>query len=203
MTVRKNCSIAKMRRDSARPGDEIFVTGTLGDAALGWRVLSGELTARGVARSYLLDRFFSPPNRLRAGQRLAAIVPTPSAIDISDGLLQDLGHILERSRVGAEIDSSSIPLSPAYRTVMGGDDISYAFSGGEDYELLFCLRPGHRESELTRRVRAPVRRIGRITRQRRLKVIGSHQPDLTKHGGGWDQLRSSPLKTIKLLNELP
>lgn len=186
---------AAMRRDSARPGDEIFVTGALGDAALGWRLLSGELTARGVARSYLVDRFFRPPNRLRAGQRLAAIDPTPSAIDISDGLLQDLGHILERSRVGAEIDASSIPLSPAYRAVMG-DDISYAFSGGEDYELLFCLRPGYRESELTRRLRAPVRRIGRITRQKRLEVIGSLQPDLSKHGAGWDQLRSSPLKRL-------
>ncbi len=184
---------AAMRRDAARPDDEIFVTGTIGDAALGWRLLSGEITARGRARSYLLDRFLAPPNRLAAGQRLAAITPTPAAIDVSDGLLQDLGHILERSGVGATIESSSIPLSPAYRAVMG-DDLVHAFSGGEDYELLFCLRAGHSESELTRRLRVPVHRIGRITRNKRLEVIGSIQPPSTTHGAGWDQLRSSPIK---------
>ncbi|MEA2680599.1 MAG: thiamine-monophosphate kinase, partial [Candidatus Binataceae bacterium] len=142
---------AAMRRDTARPDDEIFVTGTLGDAALGWRVLSGEIAARGKTRGYLLDRFFQPPNRVRAGQRIAGIKPTPTAIDLSDGLLQDLGHILERSGVGATIDAASIPVSPAYIAVMG-KDLVHAFSGGEDYELLFCLRPGHRESELTRRL---------------------------------------------------
>ncbi len=179
---------AAMRRDTARPGDEIFVTGTLGDAPLGWRLLAGEIKARGNARAYLIGRFFRPPNRLRAGQRLAAIKPAPSAIDVSDGLLQDLGHILERSRVGATIDATAIPVSPAYRAVMG-DDLIHALSGGEDYELLFCLRPGSRESELTRRLGVPVRRIGRITRRRRLEVIGSNAPDFAKRSGGWDQLR--------------
>ncbi len=179
---------AAMRRDMARPDDEIFVTGTLGEAALGWRLLAGEIKARGPVRTHLIDRFFRPPNRLLAGQRLAAIEPAPSAIDISDGLLQDLGHILERSRVGATIDAAAVPVSPAYRAVMG-DDLIHALSGGEDYELLFCLRPGSRESELTRRLGVPVRRIGRITRRRRLEVIGSNAPDSTKRRGGWDQLR--------------
>jgi len=179
---------AVMRRDTARPDDEIFVTGSLGDAALGWRLLAGEIKARGSARAYLIDRFFRPPNRLRAGQRLAAIERTPSAIDLSDGLLQDLGHILERSRVGATIDAAAIPVSPAYRAVMG-DDLIHALSGGEDYELLFCLRPGSRKSELTRKLGVPVSRIGRITRWRRLEVIGSNAPDSSKLSAGWDQLR--------------
>ena len=186
---------AAMRRDTARPGDEIFVTGTVGDAALGWRLLSGELKASRDARAFLLDRFLKPPNRVVAGQRLAAIAPTPAAIDISDGLLQDLGHILERSRVGATLDVSSIPLSPAYVAVMG-NDLSHALSGGEDYELLFCLRPGRRESDLARRLRVPVRRIGRITRGRRLELIGANQPDFSKRAGGWDQLRSVPPKRL-------
>jgi len=134
---------------------------------------------------------------LDAGRRLAAITPTPSAIDISDGLLQDLGHVLDRSQVGAEIDASLLPLSPAYRAVMG-DDVSHALRGGEDYELLFCLRPGHRESELARRLRVPVRCIGHITRHRQLKLIGADQKQYSKLAGGWDQLRTFPSRSTKL-----
>ncbi|MGA7870421.1 MAG: thiamine-phosphate kinase [Candidatus Binatus sp.] len=180
-----------MRRDAARPGDEIFVTGTLGDAALGWRILAGKLKVRGnakrdrAARKYLVERFIRPTARLYAGQRLAALRPAPAAIDVSDGLMQDLGHILERSGVGAEIDTSRIPLSPAYRALMGGN-LVHALTGGEDYELVFCARPGHSEAALSRRLRVGVRRIGRIVRGKRLKVIGDSAPVVA----GWDQLRS-------------
>jgi thiamine-monophosphate kinase len=180
-----------MRRDAARPGDEIFVTGTLGDAALGWRLLAGKLRTRGDARNdraakeYLVERFLNPQARLYAGQRLAALRPAPAAIDVSDGLMQDLGHILERSGVGAEIDASRIPVSSAYRVLMGGDPVQ-ALTGGEDYELIFCTRPGHSESELSRRLRVAVRRIGTIVRGKRLNVIGAGAPI----AAGWDQLRS-------------
>ncbi len=182
---------ASMRRDAARPGDEIFVTGTLGDAALGWRILAGKLTARSnatkdrVATKYLVERFMCPHVRLYAGQRLAAIRPTPAAIDISDGLVQDLGHVLERSGVGAEVDASRIPISPAYRVLMGSD-LTHALTGGEDYELLFCARPGHSESALSRRLRVEVRRIGTIVRGKQVKLIGDSAPI----AAGWDQLRS-------------
>ena len=180
-----------MRRDAARPGDEIFVTGTLGDAALGWRILAGKLNAGGkskqdrAARKYLVERFIRPQARLYAGQRLAALRPAPAAIDISDGLMQDLGHILERSGVGAEIDALQIPVSPAYRTLMG-DDLVHALTGGEDYELIFCVKPGRSESELSRRLRVEVRRIGTVVRGTRLNVIGYSPPIVA----GWDQLRS-------------
>jgi thiamine-monophosphate kinase len=180
-----------MRRDAARLGDEIFVTGTLGDAALGWRILAGKLKARAGAKKnraaikYLVGRFLNPQARLYAGQSLAALRPAPAAIDVSDGLMQDLGHILERSGVGAEIDGSRIPLSPAYRALMG-DDLVHALTGGEDYELIFCVRPGHNEAELSRRLRVEVRRIGTIVRGKRLNVIGYSAPIVA----GWDQLRS-------------
>jgi thiamine-monophosphate kinase len=180
-----------MRRDAARPGDEIFVTGTLGNAALGWRILAGKLKGRSgagkvrAAKKYLIERFLHPHARLYAGQRLAALRPAPAAIDVSDGLMQDLGHILERSRVGAEIEASRIPVSPAYRALMG-DDLVHALTGGEDYELIFCVKPGHRESELSRRLRVEVRRIGTIVRGKRLRVIGYSAPIVA----GWDQLRS-------------
>ncbi|HKN13502.1 MAG TPA: thiamine-phosphate kinase [Candidatus Binatus sp.] len=180
-----------MRRDAARPGDQIFVTGTLGDAALGWRILAGKLKPRGDARrdrgarKYLVERFLSPQARLFAGERLAALRPAPAAIDVSDGLMQDLGHILERSGVGAEIEASRIPVSPAYRAVMG-NSLVHALTGGEDYELIFCARRGHSEAELSRRLRVAVRRIGTIVRGKRLKMIGASTPTI----GGWDQLRS-------------
>jgi len=183
-----------MRRDSARPGDDIFVTGTLGDAALGWRLLAGKLHARILARAnskkyrgakkFLVERFVRPQARLLAGQRLAGLRPAPAAIDISDGLLQDLGHILERSAVGAEIDASRIPISPAYRAILG-DDLTHALGGGEDYELLFCARPGHSESQLTRRFGLAVRQIGKVVRGRRLKLVGA-----AAKTAGWDQMRS-------------
>src|SRR6516225_6953511 len=143
-----------LRRDSARAGDEIFVTGTLGDAALGWRILSGELRARSSARRHLVSRY-----------------PVPAAIDLSDGLLQDLGHLLKRSGVGAEVDAASIPVSTAYREV-AGPDLSLALGGGEDYELLFCIRPGHSPAKLARWLRVPAHRIGAIVRRPGLHLRG-------------------------------
>jgi thiamine-monophosphate kinase len=176
-----------MRRDTARPGDEIFVTGMLGDATLGWRILAGEVKAASKVARHLVNRFFRPEPRLFAGQRLAAIRPTPAGIDISDGLMQDLGHILERSGVGAEVEAATIPRSPAYRALMG-DDLSHALSGGEDYELLFCLRPGHSEAQLKRRLQVPVQRIGRIVRGSRAKLIGPG--DFAESMSGWDHFRN-------------
>lgn len=173
-----------LRRDSARAGDEIFVTGTLGDAALGWRILAGERRARSSARRHLVSRYLAPTARLWAGQRLARLRPAPAAIDLSDGLLQDLGHLLERSGVGAELDARSIPLSSAYREV-AGPDLSLALGGGEDYELLFCIRPGHSQSKLARWLRVPTHRIGAIVRRPGLHLRDAARPRV----GGWDQLR--------------
>jgi thiamine-monophosphate kinase len=181
-----------MRRDTARTGDEIFVTGTLGDAALGWRILAGKLKGQGnrkeehAARAYVVERFLHPTARLYAGQRLAAIRPAPAAIDVSDGLMQDLSHILERSGVGAEIDASRVPVSAAYRALVG-TDLEYALTGGEDYELIFCMRPGRGEKELSRRLRLQVTRVGTIIRGKELKLIGRSAPQVL----GWDHVRSS------------
>lgn len=177
-----------MRRDLARVGDDIFVTGTVGDSAAGLAVLSGKLKARGASREFLIERHLNPTPRIESGLALAKIRPTPAAIDISDGLLQDLGHILERSRVGAEIDAAAIPVSTAYRTAMG-DDLSLALGGGEDYELLFCTRGGLSEKSLSRTLQVPVRRIGRIIRGRQALVRGAEGSMVPKLRG-WDQLRA-------------
>ncbi len=182
---------ATLGRDRARPGDEIFVTGTVGDAAAGLRILDGKLAARGAARKFLINRFLEPTARLTAGRKLARLRPAPAAIDISDGLCQDLGHILERSGVGAEIDVEAIPLSPAHRAAIGGDP-ELALNGGEDYELLFCLKPGYSEAKLARNLGVSVRRIGRIlpsahglTLRDRAGISRPLAP-----GAGWNHLRA-------------
>ncbi len=174
-------------RDAARPGDYLYVTGTLGDAALGWRILDGRIKARGAVRRYLIDRFLNPVARLAAGALLARFRPAPAAIDISDGLWQDLGHILERSGVGAEVDAASLPLSPAYRAV-AGDDLALALGGGEDYELLFALRAEKSPAELGRRLGVAVSRIGRIVRGRRARLVGA-DGRAAPAVAGYDQLR--------------
>lgn len=174
-----------LRRDAARVGDGIFVTGTFGDAAVGWRILAGKLPARGAARTHLINAFLAPVARLSAGAKLARIRPVPAAIDISDGLWQDLGHILKRSRVGAEIDPHAIPVSDAYRAVMRGD-LSLALGGGEDYELLFCMHPGYSARRLTAMLGVPVARIGTIVKGRGARFAGGGAPALA----GWDQLRA-------------
>ena len=175
-----------MRRDLARVGDEIFVTGTVGDSAAGLAILDGKVKARGATREYLIERHLNPTPRIEAGLALAKMDPAPAAIDISDGLLQDLGHIAERSRVGAEIDAALVPISGPYRAAMR-DDHSLALGGGEDYELLFCVRPGRSEQSLNRALGVPVRRIGRIIKGSRTLVRGTRGVKLR----GWDQLRAT------------
>jgi thiamine-monophosphate kinase len=180
-----------LRRDAARPGDAIYVTGTVGDAALGWRILDGKLSARGAARSFLVGRFLNPTARLAAGLKLGRMRPAPSAIDVSDGLWQDLGHLLELSSVGAEVDPDAIPLSPAYRAVVG-DDLELALGGGDDYELLFCIRPRLSDAALAHRLGVPVHRIGRIVKGTRAILLPGQRGNQASvpRLAGWDQLRA-------------
>jgi len=181
---------AALRRDAARAGDSVFVTGTIGDAAAGLHILDGKTRARGAIRRFLVDRFLLPTARLEAGRRLAKLMPTPAAIDISDGLLQDLGHILKRSCVAAEIDTESIPLSAAYRAVIG-DDPALAMGGGDDYELLFCARTKLSAAALGKRMGVAVSRIGRIVPGHgTIRLTGRYAASVP---AGWDQLRSRQL----------
>jgi thiamine-monophosphate kinase len=179
-----------MRRDSARPGDKIYVTGNVGDAALGLRILQNKIQAVGAVREQLVKRFLQPRAQLATGRKLARLQPTPAAIDISDGLWQDLGHILECSGVGARVISTKLPLSAAYRRVWG-DDCNLALSGGDDYELLFCLRNGIGEAELRRRLGVPVKCIGEITRDKQAWLVNASGKSSLVSNRGWDQLRAS------------
>ena len=119
-----------LRRDGARVGDEVWVTGTLGDAAGGLALLDREAVPALRAR---LDR---PTPRVAAGRALAGIAT--ACVDVSDGLLADLGHVCARSHVAAHLDVDALPASAALREAFGeADRIALQASGGDDYELCF------------------------------------------------------------------
>jgi thiamine-monophosphate kinase len=124
-----------VERAGAAPGDGIWVTGTIGDAALGLATTRGELAD---PTNHLLERYRLPQPRL--GFAIAGIAS--AAIDVSDGLVQDLGHICRASNLSAEIDACRIPLSPAARAA-GPQWLTTCLTGGDDYELLLTIPPAH------------------------------------------------------------
>lgn len=127
-----------LRRSQARPGDWIYVTGTLGDAALGLDVVQEKVDVSLFHRNYLVNRLNLPTPRVLAGTNLRRIAN--SCIDISDGLLSDLKHILFASQCGASLNLEKLPFSEAMlESVSEEKAIQYAISGGDDYELLFTL----------------------------------------------------------------
>jgi thiamine-monophosphate kinase len=174
---------AALRRGGAKAGDDIWVSGTLGDAALGLQLLQGKLAAAEDARAWLIERYRLPRPRLALGEALRGIAS--AAIDVSDGLVADLGHILEVSGVGAELRADALPLSPAARDVPGARDA--ALAGGDDYELLFTAPPAQRgEIEaLTPRLALPLTRIGAIRREPGLHVLDEAGREVPVAKAGW------------------
>ncbi len=129
-----------LRRDGARPGDGIYVTGTPGDAGLALAAAQGKATVAPEQRAYVQQRLERPEPRLAEGVALRGVAS--AAIDISDGLAQDLGHILERSSVGARLEVERLPLSLALRASLDRDAaMIIALTSGDDYELCFTVPP--------------------------------------------------------------
>ena len=142
-------------------GDDIYVTGTLGDAALSLLKSGLRLKPRLVAE--LLARHHRPTARLAIGRLLAQEGLATAMIDISDGLVQDLGHICRASRIGAVLMADSLPQSRANRVLASGaEGLRCALTGGEDYELLFCARQTARDriNKLQQRAKVAITRIG-------------------------------------------
>lgn len=152
-----------LRRDGARPGDEIWVSGTLGDAALALAASKRRIDLKPSELARCAIRLHRPQPRIALGLMLGGVAR--SAIDISDGLLADLGHILERSGVAGEIDLAALPVSPVLgRYLERAAARSALLAGGDDYEL--CFTAAHRARErivrIGRRSRIALTRIGRI-----------------------------------------
>lgn len=127
-----------LRRSQGRPGDWIYVTGTLGDAAVGLDLALGNIDVKLLHRNYFLNRLNLPTPRVLAGTQLRRIAH--SCIDVSDGVISDLKHILYASQVGATLNVEKLPFSEAMQeTVSEEKAIEYALTGGDDYELLFTI----------------------------------------------------------------
>jgi thiamine-monophosphate kinase len=158
-------------RSGARPGDLVAVTGTVGDAALGLHA---------GASAPLLRRQRRPVPRLAAGLALASRVR--AAIDVSDGLVQDLGHLCRASGVGARIGIADLPLSPAYRRAARrlADPWAPALGGGEDYELVVAIPPALLSDAraAAARARTPLAVIGRFVRGAGVRVVGPRGEDI-------------------------
>lgn len=157
-----------LRRDGARPGDDIWVSGTLGEAALALAHLQGSVTLPADQLAVCSARLHQPQPRVALGLALRGLAS--SAIDISDGLLADLGHILARSGVGARVELGALPVSPAGRAGAPGAPgqervLHCALTGGDDYELCFTAPPARRQAveALVARLHCPLQRIGTIT----------------------------------------
>jgi thiamine-monophosphate kinase len=151
-------------RSGAKPGDAIFVSGTIGDAALGLRVRRGELPGGGKGAKHLLDRHLRPQPRVALAPVLRR--HASASIDVSDGLVGDLGHICDTSGVSAELEAARVPLSRAARAVLAAqpDLLPAILNGGEDYEIVATVseREAGAFAADAKAAGVPVARIGRI-----------------------------------------
>lgn len=191
-----------LRRSGARPGDEIWVTGTLGDAAMGLKLLEGgfdsaqptDTSQPAPGRSLsgvegLLSRLLDPTPRTMVGLALAESGLVSAMIDISDGILADFGHIAELSGVGGIIRLNDLPLSPQFRAAaasLPAFPYALALSGGEDYELCFTAHPDGREkiSRLMKKCGVGAVPVGIVTRLPEVVVHdASGQPFHLSHQG--------------------
>ena len=179
---------AASRRAGARPGDLIYVSGTLGDAGLALRqILAGVPVEPG-----LRERLDRPTPRVALGMTLRG--SATAMIDVSDGLAADLGHILEASGVGAELRLASLPLSPSVaKAVIEDGDWSLPLASGDDYELCFCIPPQRVDAiaDLAARVGCSLTQIGRIREDRDLTCLGPDGRPVRLSRMGFDHFSGS------------
>jgi thiamine-monophosphate kinase len=179
----------ELRRGGARDGDRIWVSGTIGDGILGLRALRGALGHLDPDhRAYLADRYRLPRPRVELGPRLVGLAH--AAIDVSDGLIADLGHVCATSGLGAVVAVDRVPLSAAAREAVSADSSlrDAILSGGDDYELLFTAPRKADEAlrALSSALDLPLTPIGAMTRDPALVL---EEPDGTRRPaprrGGW------------------
>lgn len=173
-----------LRRDGAQVGDHVYVSGTLGDAA----AALDQLGKRQPVLPVLRERLDFPNPRVELGRGLAGLAN--SCIDVSDGLMADLGHILEASNVGARIDAGLLPLSDWLSRANSTDAYRFALSGGDDYELCFTVpegRIGDLES-ICASSGIQCTRIGEVLAGPGLKVTGPKDISVAT-AGGFDHFR--------------
>lgn len=172
-----------LRRSGARAGDWLLVSGTLGDAALGLRRLA---EGRPPRLDFATRAQLAPQPRVVLGPILGRYAR--AAIDLSDGLLQDLGHLCERSGVGAELALDELPIRPQVRRA----GLELALAGGEDYEILCAVPPEKARALVAAAARrnVPLQPIGRLTKERGIRLLDAQGRELPlPEHGGWEHFR--------------
>ena len=176
-----------LTRTGAQPGDAVLVTGTLGDAAAGLYCLQKQMDVQTSMRDFLVARLSRPVPRLETG--LALRGRASACLDVSDGLLADLGHICEASGVGAEIDAALLPYSPALRASFNETAaLGFALTGGDDYELCFTVHAAcvDEVQAVLARSGGGATRIGRIVAGEGVRVRDRDGAWLETMRQGWD-----------------
>ena len=188
-----------LTRAGARPGDALHVSGRLGDAALALAALQGRAFVDTATLAALRRRLDEPESRVALGERLRGVAT--AAIDVSDGLCGDLGHVLAMSHVGAEVDLPRVPCAPALAERLRGGERELALecllAGGDDYELLFTAPPAARArlAAIAGELALPITRIGGIVAAPGLVVRDESGAPMTALPQAFDHFRSvaSPL----------
>ena len=179
---------AVLRRSGAADGEDVWVSGTVGDGALALHAMRGGLPGLDAAdAAFLKDRYLLPRPRVALGMALRGVAS--ACIDVSDGLVADLGHVCRRSGVGAVVRSVDVPLSPPARAAVDADAgrMATVLGGGDDYELLFCAAPGRRDDveTLARSCGVAVTRIGRTRPGEGVVVVDEKDEELSLVSSGY------------------
>ncbi|RZT41121.1 thiamine-phosphate kinase [Cupriavidus agavae] len=175
-----------LRRDAARPGDDIWISGTLGDARLALGDCRGEWLLPEPDFSVVRPRMDTPTPRVALGMALRGVAH--AALDISDGLIGDLGHILARSSVGAIVDVDALPRSAILSDQPLACQRECVLAGGDDYELCFTAPIGAREAiaDISRQLGLPLTRVGSITPEAGLRIVDGTGSPLRYSGLSFD-----------------
>jgi thiamine-monophosphate kinase len=180
-----------LRRDAAQAGDDIWISGTLGDARL---ALGGYLAEIELDKGSLMEaaaRMHAPTPRVALGRALAQGALAHAALDISDGLIGDLGHILAASKVGATLEVDLLPAGPALARQPQALRRRFTVAGGDDYELCFTAPAENREAIMVAGAQAgtAVTRVGRIEIEPRLRLVDAGGAPLELNVRGWDHFQ--------------
>ena len=179
-----------LRRSGARPGDDIWVSGEIGNAALALAHEQGRLMLEPGETAHCMAALHLPVPRVTLGQRLIGLAR--SAIDISDGLLADLGHVLECSNVGGIIRTNEIHCSPAMKRYLPQQvGLECLLAGGDDYEICFTAPESRRAMMriLSEELEIPLTRIGKIVKEKGLVVLDGDGKTVNMESGGYDHFR--------------
>ncbi|WP_454764966.1 thiamine-phosphate kinase [Cupriavidus campinensis] len=175
-----------LRRDAARPGDDIWISGALGDARLALGDCRGEWLLPEPDFTLIRPRMDTPTPRVALGMALRGVAH--AALDVSDGLVGDLGHILDRSAVGAIVDVDALPRSEVLAAQPLARQRECALAGGDDYELCFTAPVGAREAiaAIGRQLGLPLTRAGTITPEPGLRLVDRDGNPYAFAGAGFD-----------------